>query len=160
MASPSLESLLTTLATSDVEFVVVGMLAAVAQGAPVTTHDLDIVHRRTPNNITKLIDVLVNKLDARYRGRTDVLRPTAEILAGPGHSLLNTSLGPLDVLGAIEGGCDYDALVPSSRRIEISGHPVYVLGLATLIELKRSSTRLKDQLVLPILEETLRQSED
>jgi hypothetical protein len=48
MASPSLESLLATLATSDVEFIVVGMLAAVAQGAPVTTHDLDIVHRRTP----------------------------------------------------------------------------------------------------------------
>jgi hypothetical protein len=159
MASPSLESLLETLATSDVEFIVVGLLAAVAQGAPVTTHDLDIVHRRTPDNIAKLVDVLVNKLDARYRGRTDLLRPTAEILAGPGHSLLKTSLGPLDVLGAIEGGRDYDALLPSSRRIEISEHPVYVLGLATLIELKRTSTRLKDQLVLPILEETLRQSE-
>ena len=82
MASPSLESLLATLATSDVEFIVVGMLAAVAQGAPVTTHDLDIVHRRTPENVARLIDLLVNKLDARYRGRPDVLRPTAEILAG------------------------------------------------------------------------------
>ena len=35
-----------------------------------------------------------------------------------------------------------------------------VLGLATLIELKRGSTRLKDQLVLPVLEETLRQSRE
>jgi hypothetical protein len=69
MASPSLESLLTTLATSDAEFIVVGMLAAVAQGAPVTTHDLDIVHRRTPENVARLVDLLVNKLDARYRGR-------------------------------------------------------------------------------------------
>ena len=158
MASPSLESLLETLATSDVEFVVVGLLAAVAQGAPVTTHDLDIVHRRTPENIAKLVDVLVNKLDARYRGHTDVLRPTAEILAGTGHSLLKTNLGPLDVLGAIEGGRDYDALLPVSQRIEISGHTVHVLGLETLIELNRESTRRKDQLVLPILEETLRQS--
>ena len=159
MASPSLESLLETLATSDVEFIVVGLLAAVAQGAPVTTHDLDIVHRRTPENIAKLVDVLVNTLDAQYRGRTDVLRPTPEILAGTGHSLLKTRLGPLDVLGAIEGGRDYEALLPASRRIEISGYPVYVLGLAMLIELKRGSTRLKDQLVLPVLEETLRQSE-
>lgn len=159
MQSPSLESLLETLATSDVEFIVVGLLAAVAQGAPVTTHDLDIVHRRTPENIEKLLDVLVNKLDARYRGHTDVLRPTAEILTGPGHSLLKTRLGPLDVLGAIEGGRDYDALLPASRQIEISGRSVRVLGLATLIELKRGSTRLKDQLVLPVLEETLRQSE-
>src|SRR6266545_3823956 len=109
MASPSLESLLTTLASSGVEFIVVGLLAAVAQGAPVTTHDLDIVHRRTPENIQRLVDVLVNTLDAQYRGRTDVLRPTTEILAGPGHSL-KTRLGPLDVLGTIEGGRDYEAL--------------------------------------------------
>jgi hypothetical protein len=158
VASPSLESLLETLATSDVEFIVVGLLAAVAQGAPVTTHDLDIVHRRTPENVAKLVDVLVNKLDACYRGHTDVLRPTAEIVTGTGHSPLKTSLGPLDVLGAIEGGRDYDSLLPASQRIEISGHAVHVLGLETLIELKRESTRRKDQLVLPILEETLRQS--
>ena len=156
MTSPSLESLLTTMASSDVEFIVVGLLAAVAQGAPVTTHDLDIVHRRTPDNVARLIDVLVNKLDARYRGRTDILRPTADILTGPGHSLLQTNAGPLDVLGAIEGGRDYDALMPNSRRIEISEHAVYVLDLATLIELKRGSPRLKDQKVLPVLEETLR----
>lgn len=156
MASPNLESLLATLASTDVEFIVVGMLAAVAQGAPVTTHDLDIVHRRTPANVARLVDVLVNKLDARYRGRPDVLRPTAEILAGTGHSL-QTSAGPLDVLGAIEGGRDYEALLPRSRRIEISGHAVHVLDLATLVELKRGSTRLKDQMVLPMLEETLRQ---
>lgn len=158
MASPSLESLLATLASSDVEFIVVGLLAAVAQGAPVTTHDLDIVHRRTPENIARLLDVLVTKLDARYRGRPEVLRPTADILAGAGHSLLQTNAGPLDVLGAIEGGRDFDALLPCSRQIEISGHPVHVLGLATLIELKRESPRLKDQMVVPLLEETLRQS--
>jgi hypothetical protein len=135
MASPSLESLLSTLASSDVEFIVVGLLAAVAQGAPVTTHDLDIVHRRTPENVARLVDVLVNRLDARYRSRADVLRPTVEILAGPGYSLLQTSAGPLDVHGAIQGGRDYDALLPSSRRIEISRHPVYVLDLATLRQL-------------------------
>jgi hypothetical protein len=157
MASPSLETLLATLASSDVEFIVVGLLAAVAQGAPVTTHDLDIVHRRTPENVARLVDVLVNELDARYRGRPDVLRPTAETLAGPGHSLLQTKAGPLDVLGAIEGGRDYDALLPRSRHIDISGGRVHVLDLAMLIELKRESSRLKDQMVLPVLEETLRQ---
>jgi len=156
MASTSLETLLATLASSDVEFIVVGLLAAVAQGAPVTTHDLDIVHRRTPDNIERLLDVLVNTLDARDRGRPEVLRPTAEALAGPGHSLLKTSLGPLDVLGAIEGGRDFDALLPTSRRIELGTSTVYVLDLAMLVELKRESTRRKDQLVLPVLEETLR----
>lgn len=156
MGSPRLESLLETLAASDVELVVVGLLAAVAQGAPVTTHDVDIVHRRTPENVTRLLAVLTD-LDARYRGHgAQVLRPTEEILSGPGHSLLQTRLGPLDVLGAIEGGRDYDALLPRSHCIEISGHPIHVLDLEMLVELKRGSTRRKDQLVLPILEETLR----
>ncbi len=159
MGSPRLTTLLEKLASSDVEFIVVGLLAAVAQGAPVTTHDVDIVHRRTPENVARLVDLLVNTLDARYRERSErVLRPTAENLAGPGHSLLRTNLGPLDVLGAIEGGRDYEALLPLSRRIEFAGYPVCVLGLETIIELKRGSTRAKDQLVLPVLEETLRQA--
>lgn len=159
MGSPSLTTLLEKLASSDVEFIVVGMLAAVTQGAPVTTHDVDIVHRRTLENVARLIDLLVNTLDARHRERSErVLRPTAEILAGPGRSLLMTNLGPLDVLGAIEGGRDCEALLPLSRRIEISGHPVHVLGLETIIELKRGSTRVKDRLVLPVLEETLRRT--
>ncbi|MGE0872987.1 MAG: hypothetical protein AB7P03_30830 [Kofleriaceae bacterium] len=157
MASPRLETLLETLAASELELVVVGGLAAVAQGAPITTHDVDIVHRRTPENVAKLVDVLVNTLDARYRGHGDrVLRPTAEILAGVGHSLLQTNLGPLDVLGAIEGGRDFESLVTSSHPIDISGNQLRVLDLAMIIELKRGSTRRKDQLMLPILEETLR----
>ena len=156
MDSPSLSTLLATLVANDIELVVVGLLAAVAQGAPVTTHDLDIVPRRSPENIAKLVRVLVDDLDARCRGHDRILRPTAEILAGTGPSLLQTKLGPLDVLGAIEGGRDYDVLLPSSHLIELAGHSVRVLDLATIIELERGSTRQKDQLVLPILEETLR----
>jgi hypothetical protein len=156
MGSPSLETLLQTLAASDVELIVVGMLAAVAQGAPVTTHYLAIVHRRTPDNIARLLAVL-GDLDARYRGHGGkVLRPTAETLSSHGHSLLQTRLGPLDVLGAIEGDRDYDALLPHTHGIELSGHAVRVLDLATIVELKRGSTRRKDQLALPVLEETLR----
>src|SRR5258705_13167856 len=154
MASPGLTSLLATVARGNVELIVVGGLAAVAQGAPITTHDLDIVHRRTAANIERLLAVLA-AVDARYRGRPDVLRPTAEILAGPGHSLLATTLGPLDVLGAIEGGRDYESLVGESIAIDIEGSRVHVLRLQTIVELKRASTHPKDQQMLPILEATL-----
>src|SRR5690348_3463910 len=110
MASPSLESLLETLATSDIEFIVVGLLAAVAQGAPAPTHDLEIVHRRTPENIAKLLDVLVNELDARYRGRTDVLRPTAEIVPtetdARGATLIVISTLNPSALGTSDGRCE------------------------------------------------------
>ena len=102
MASPpgDLTTLLSTLAVAKVEFVLVGGLAAVGQGAPLTTHDVGIVPRRTPQNIDTLLTVL-SSIGARYRGRPsdEVLRPAASTLLGPGHSLLTTDLGPLDVLG-------------------------------------------------------------
>ena len=151
----SLETLLDHLVDSGVELIVVGALAAVVQGAPVTTHDLDIVHRRTPENVQRLLAALL-QIDARYRGRDDVLRPTGETLSGTGHSLLQTKLGPLDVLGAIEGGRDYDVLLPASIEVALGERRVRVLDLAAIVELKRESTRPKDRWMLPILEATLR----
>jgi hypothetical protein len=69
---------------------------------------------------------------------------------------LQTRLGPIDVLGAIEGGRDYDALLPHTIVLEVTGRDVRVLDLETIVELKRTSTRPKDQRMLPVLEETLR----
>jgi hypothetical protein len=154
---PSLETLLAHLAASGVEFILVGGLAAVAQGATIMTRDVDIVHQRTEDNVRRLVDALA-AIDARCRGRAagDVVRPTVEILRGPGHSLLQTRLGPLDVLGAIEGGRDYDALLPDAPPIDLDGRRVRVLDLAVIVEIKRASIRPKDQHMLAILEETLR----
>ena len=46
----NLTSLVEFLLSEQVRFVLVGGLAAVAQGAPLTTQDVDIVHARTPEN--------------------------------------------------------------------------------------------------------------
>jgi hypothetical protein len=158
MASPpgELTTLLARLAAARVDFVLVGGLAAVAQGAPITTHDVDIVPRRTPDNVERLLAFLTS-IDARYRGRQDVLRPTPAALLGVGHSLLMTDLGPLDVLGAIEGGRAFDDLLPHAIEINVAEQRVRVLGLSMLVEIKRRSTHPKDRYTLAILEETLRQ---
>ena len=152
-----LSNLLAELAAGHVRFVVVGGLAAVAQGAPITTFDLDIVHERSDDNVDRVLELLA-RLHARYRGRpgSPPLAPTREILLGPGHSLLMTDLGPLDLLGAIEEGLDYQALVARSTSVDLAGRTILVLDLAEIVRLKRASTHAKDLLVLPILEETLR----
>jgi hypothetical protein len=163
MASPPAEltTLLHRLAASGVEFLLVGGLAAVAQGAPLTTQDVDIVHHRTADNVDALMAFLAT-VNARYRGRPGApLPPSRSALLGAGHSLFMTDLGPLDALGAIEGGRGYDELMPAAISIEVSGRAVSVLSLATLAELKRGATSPKDKLTLLILEETLRrQSEE
>jgi len=72
-------ALLEALSSAGVEFIIVGGVAAVLQGAPITTTDLDIVHRRTPENVARLLDVLL-KLDAtmRYDFARRGLRPLQE----------------------------------------------------------------------------------
>ena len=49
-----------------VEYVVVGGLAAVLQGAPVTTLDVDIVYARSEENVGRL-EAALTELDARVR---------------------------------------------------------------------------------------------
>jgi hypothetical protein len=154
---PSLTTLLARLAASGTEFVLVGGLAAVAQGAPLTTLDVDVVHRRDPENVARLLAFLA-AVGASYRGRPagQVLRPTADALLGEGHHLLATSLGPLDVLGAIEGGRGYESLRPESVEVAVEGQRVRVVRLETLVDLKRGAASAKDRLVLGVLEDTLR----
>ena len=160
MPSPpsDLTTLLARLAASGVDFVLVGGLAAVAQGAPITTFDVDIVHARDPDNIDRLLGFLA-QVGARYRGRpgADPLPPSRAALEGPGHSLFMTDLGPLDALGTIEDGLSYPDLLPDALELEVGEHRVRVWSLAAIVRWKRASSHPKDQRVLPILEEVLRQ---
>jgi hypothetical protein len=150
-----LTTLLERLVAAEVEVVLVGGLAAVVQGAPITTFDVDVVHRRTEENVDRLIAFLTS-INARYRNRPGPpLRPRRSALLGPGHSLFMTDLGPLDALGAIEGGADYEQLLPESLRVPIAGGTIHVLSLATIVALKRGSSDAKDKLRLPMLEAVL-----
>jgi hypothetical protein len=146
------DSLLTILVEHGVDFVVVGGMAAVLHGAPVVTNDLDIVHSRSAENIDRLL-VLLNKLDARYRGqpRGRLLRPSKAELCGNGHLNLQTSLGPLDLLCEIDAGLHYEDLIPHTVKMGDECVSFYVLGLAKLIEIKKATGRAKDRLSLPLL---------
>ncbi|MBU0986159.1 MAG: hypothetical protein KKH68_02805 [Proteobacteria bacterium] len=157
---PNLSALLEGLLSSDIKFILVGGLAAVVQGAPVTTMDVDIVHNQSSENISKLLAFL-KSIGAFYR-RSDntVIEPKEEDLSGTGHALFTTRLGPLDVLAVIEEGKAYEDLLEHTVEIEFRGHTIHVLDLKMLIELKRISKDLRDKQRLPVLEETLRQLEE
>jgi hypothetical protein len=119
--------------------------------------DVDIVHSRSPENISKLF-VFLKSIGAFYRRLDDrVIEPNREDLAGMGHALFATRLGPLDVLAVIEEGKAYDDLIEHTIEIEFRGHVLRVLGLKTLIELKKASKNTEDKRRLPVLKETLRQ---
>ena len=94
--------ILRRLAAGHVELIVVGMAAGVLRGAPVTTVDLDIVHRRHPENVARLLRVL-GDLDATYRHHPRGLRPAESHLVSSGYQLLVTTYGDLDCLGTVGG---------------------------------------------------------
>jgi len=157
LQAADLSTLLEGLSEAGIEFIVVGGLAAVAQGAPVTTFDLDIVHHQNNENIKKLLNFL-KSIDAHQRRPDDkIIEPTKEDFKGKGHILLKTRYGPLDVLAFIEKGRGFKELLPNTVEIEFQGYKVYFLSLDTILDLKRDSKDPKDRYRLPILEETLRQ---
>ena len=155
-----LSAIIEGLIKADVKFILVGGLAAVVQGAPVTTMDVDIVHNRSSGNISKLFTFL-RSIDATYR-RLDnkIIEPKEEDFSGMGHALFSTRLGPLDVLAFIEEGKTYEDLFEYTVAIEFRGHTIRVLDIKMLIELKRASKDSKDKQRLSVLEETLRQLEE
>ena len=152
-----LSEILDGLLKADIKFILVGGLAAVVQGAPVTTMDIDILHCRSYDNIVRLLEYL-KSIDAVHRRPDDkVFEAREEDISGMGHALFKTRFGPLDVLGVVEGGKTYEDLLDYTVEIEFRGRQVHVLTLEMLIDLKSASKEPGDLQRLSVLEETLRQ---
>lgn len=152
---PDFLELLTALGRAGVEYVVVGGVAAILEGAPISTLDLDIVYRQDDDNVQRLAGLL-EELAARYRdpaGRD--IRPTSERLQINEVNLLETNLGPLDAMQRIGPGWGWSELVDRSHVLKVDKLQVHVLDLASVIESKVVADREKDRAMLPVLRRTL-----
>jgi hypothetical protein len=149
-------TVLTSLADAGVDFIVVGGVAAVLQGVPATTFDLNVVPSREPANRARLIEVLV-QLEACYREHLPARRlvPREEDLGSSGHHLLLTRAGPLDLLGTVHGGQGFEELRASASELELEGRRILVLDLDALLRLKEALGREKDLLQARLLRRTL-----
>jgi predicted nucleotidyltransferase len=154
---PDFLEILKILADNKVDFIVVGGVCAVLHGAPVTTFDLDLVHSRVSSNLDRLMSAL-RELDSYYREREDIrITPGLSHLSSPGHQLLMTRFGPLDLLGTVGKGHNYEDLLEHSEEIQVSGYNLRILSLEKLIMIKEEVVRDRDKTMLPILRHTLRE---
>ena len=138
-------ALLRALAQGEVEFIVVGGLAAVAHGSSRMTQDVDVVYARNRANLVRLSDSL-EPYNPYLRGAPAGLpfqldSPTLE--RGLNFTL-ETSVGDIDLLGEIIGGGSYEHLLPHSTKLELFGCQILCLGLTKLIEVKKAAGRPKD----------------
>jgi hypothetical protein len=145
--------LLAALAGTKTEFLIVGGVAAIAHGSARLTADLDIVYRRTPDNLRHLVSALKDS-EPYLRGAPPGLpfRWDEETIRKGLNFTLTTSYGELDLLGEITGGGSYDELLPYTIVLDLFGIECRCLSLKRLIDVKRAAGRPKDLEVIAELE--------
>jgi predicted nucleotidyltransferase len=155
-----IERLLRVLDEAGIEFIVVGGIAATIHGSARLTQDLDLVYRRTPENLERLASAL-QPFAPYLRGAPPGLPFLwdAETLRRGLNFTLSTTLGALDLLGEIAGGGAYEDLLADSHRVEAFGIGFLCLGLSRLIQVKRAAGRPKDLEAISELEAMLAERE-
>lgn len=145
--------LLRSLTTANVDFVLVGGVAAAAHGSSRATQDVDIVYRRGADNLQALV-AAIGPLNPTLRGAPPGLPfhfDVSTLRAGLNFTL-TTTLGWLDLLGEITGGGVYEDLLPHSITVKVFGMTCRVLDMEALIRVKRAAGRPKDFEVIAELE--------
>ena len=141
----TLKDLLCHLADSGIPFVVVGGYAATMHGSSMVTEDLDVCAVLSPENITKLREVLapfhpVHRITPQKLPLLDHPRE----LAGVNNLYLSTDLGHLDLLGSVGGVGDFERVAQGAVEVTLFGHRCKVISLDDLIAAKLFMKRPHD----------------
>lgn len=148
------EALLQNLHEQHVAFVVIGGMAAIAQGSAYLTADLDICYSRDAENLHRLVEAL-HPLAPRLRVPGDqqglpFLWDAATLRNGLNFTLTTTA-GDLDLLGEVAGLGTFEQVRQHSLPVVLYDHETWVLGLDGLILAKEAAGREKDRRLLPEL---------
>jgi predicted nucleotidyltransferase len=150
--------LLRVLASGQVDFILVGGVAATIHGSSRLTQDIDVVYSRQPENVARLV-LALEPLDPYLRDAPPGLPfhwGTQTLLHGLNFTLTTTS-GALDLLGEITGGGGYEQLLPHTIAITAFEVELRCLDLESLIRVKRAAGRPKDFEAIAELETILDQ---
>jgi predicted nucleotidyltransferase len=150
------KALFKVLAQAEVDFILVGGVAATALGSARLTQDIDIVYSRKPDNIARLASAL-EPYNPYLRGAPPGLpfRWSAETLNNGLNFTLTTSIGDIDLLGEIAGGGAYQRLMDDTAVLHLYGIECRCVTLRRLILLKRAAGRPRDLEVIAELEAIL-----
>src|SRR3989337_2365505 len=137
------------LARENVRFVVIGGVAAIAQGSVRETKDFDICYDPAPDNTAMLVRIL-NRWNAKLRvrdGSEESLPFTIDSRTFRDSPVLTlqTDLGWIDLMDRVTGVGDYHACRAASEQVEMGAVRLHVLTLNALIASKRAAGRRRDR---------------
>ncbi len=137
------------LAREEVRFVIIGGIAAIAQGSARDTNDLDICYDPAPDNTAKLVKIL-HQWDAQLRvpdgsGANLPFIIDARTFRDSPVLTLETDLGWIDLMDQVAGIGDYQACLAASEETQEGPVKLRVLTLSALIKSKRAAGRKPDR---------------
>lgn len=142
-----LDQLLAAVAAVRLDVIVVGNVASILHGAPVTTQDIDLLIRDTPLNRKKLVALAKALRLTPPEPISDVTRTLR----------MSGAAAPVDfLLDQIGGGLKFTSVKARAVRIRVDEQTAVVASLEDVIESKQAANRPKDRAMLPILRDTLR----
>jgi predicted nucleotidyltransferase len=138
-------ALIGRLTDADVEFILIGGVAATVHGSVRLTRDVDIVYARNPANIRKICDAF-SAVHPYLRGASEGLpfRLDTPTMTNGLNFTLTTDEGDLDLLGEMIGGGTYEQLLPQAVHVGVYGRKCYCLSIEQLIAAKRAAGRPRD----------------
>lgn len=134
----SFERLLVGLVDARVDFITVGGIALALNGHVRATEDVDILVRRTTENVERLLEVLGNFGQGYARELT-----SADFTDEEGAIRVIEDF-PIDIFTRM-GGRTYEDLLPHVRLHIAEQHTIPYLDAAGLVLLKADSLRPKDK---------------
>ena len=152
------ELLFTTLARHQVQFVLIGALAARLQGFPRFTRDADITPARGDTNLQHLAAAL-RELDARiYTAQIPeglAFDCSPQMLARADIWNLTTKAGRLDIAFKPSGTEGYDDLVRHAVHFTVYGDELLAARLEDIVRSKEAAGRWQDRQDVEIIREML-----
>jgi hypothetical protein len=137
------------LAEHDVDYLVIGGVAAQVHGRRRTTKDLDVTPAPDSENLKRLAAAL-EALDAHpvERGPSAPAPTAAQLAVAPIVPPLGTRLGTrhgeLHILNEVPGATDYAAMRARALTTDLDGIAVLIVSVDDLIRMKRAAGRPGD----------------
>jgi len=140
------------LVRREVQFVLIGGLAARLHGSPTVTMDIDICPARDTDNLGRLAGAL-RAMDAQVPSVNETVPFELDVktLGRSTNLTLMTSRGALDVLGEPAGTDGYRDLAANAITLEVERLKLKVASLDDLMRMKEASGRPKDRIELEVL---------
>jgi predicted nucleotidyltransferase len=141
-----LSELLDALQEAGLQVIIIGNTAAILQGVPVMTRDVDLFvrkHEQLHKKLKRFAKLFEVSLTEPYPSTSNMVRAVGR----PIH---------IDFMVALSSGKSFSSLKSRAHKIKIGRHVALVADLKDLIEAKEAAGRAKDKLSIAQMKETLK----